>query len=132
VRLLSHQILELFHDLEDKAKLKLLWEQSLINANKLPIKSYEYACRILAFISQTYPHTLDLPQKYSIEELNICELFLSIVRQRYEIFKKQFATQEESYYQNLIHGILTVFSYTLDRFAANIRNNPSQYEKAYG
>ena len=48
------------------------------------------------------------------------------------MFKNQFATQEESYYRNLIHGMLTVFSYTLDRFAARIRNNPTKYESSFG
>lgn len=92
--MLAHQILELFYDLNDKKKLEYLWSESLINANKLTIKSYEYACRILAFISQVYPSTIDLPKKYSIHELNICEFFLDIVKKRYEIFKTQFATLE--------------------------------------
>jgi phosphate starvation-inducible membrane PsiE len=48
-------------------------------------------------------------------------MFLIIMKERYVIFKAQFATQEESYYNNLIHGILTVFSYTFDHLASSIR-----------
>lgn len=128
VRVLSHQILQLFYDVSDTDKLHYLWSESLINANKLTIKSYEYACRILAFISQVYPSTLDLPKKYSLDELNICELFLQIVRERYEVFKVQFATQQENYYSNLIHGMLTVFSYTLDYLASRLRTHNERYE----
>ena len=58
MRILSHQILTHFYDLQAFDQLRSLWGESLINANKLTIKSYEYACRILAFISQTYPHIL--------------------------------------------------------------------------
>lgn len=58
VRILANQILTFFYDIEAVDQLKWLWRESLINANKLTIKSYEYACRILAFISQTYPHIL--------------------------------------------------------------------------
>ena len=124
VRELAHQILELFYDLNDEKKLKALWSESLLNANKLTIKSYEYACRIMALITQVYPHVVELPNRYAMRELNICDLFLSIIRKRYEVFKVQFATQEENYYQNLIHGMLTVFSYTLDHLSSKIRSNP--------
>lgn len=36
------------------------------------------------------------------------------MKKRYEIFKQQFIEQGQIYYQNLIHGILTCFSYILD------------------
>lgn len=50
------------------------------------------------------------------------------MKQRYEIFKVQFATQEESYYKNLIHGIQTVFSYTFDHIADQIRNDVEKFK----
>ena len=128
VRLLAHQILRLFYDLPDPQLLRKIWEESLTNANKLTIKSYENACRILALVSQTYPHLLDLPQRFPIAELNICQFFLETIQKRYHIFKAQFATQEESYYQNLIHGMLTVFSFTFDHMASSIRTDPARFE----
>lgn len=127
MRILSHHILELFYDISAVDQLKQLWKESLVNANKLTIKSYEYACRILAFISQTYPDLLQLPQRFALKELNICEMFLTIMKERYVVFKAQFASQEESYYSNLIHGILTVFSYTFDHLASSIRSSPDRY-----
>ena len=50
------------------------------------------------------------------------------MKERYSVFKAQFATQEESYYRNLIHGILTVFSYTLDHLASSIRADPDHFK----
>lgn len=55
-------------------------------------------------------------------------MFLRIMKERYSIFKTQFATQEESYYRNLIHGILTVFSYTLDHLASSIRSDADKFK----
>lgn len=35
----------------------------------------------------------DIPNKYSLNQLNVCEYLLEILRKRYEVFKNQFIDQ---------------------------------------
>ena len=93
VRSLAHELLGAYTELsrDDEANLKRIWIESVSNTNKLAIKSYEFACKMVSFISGQYPHLIpNLPSTYKLNQLNICELFLGILEERYKIFKQQF------------------------------------------
>ena len=62
----------------------------------------------------------NLPTQYSSQKLNICEYFLALMKERYLVFKEQFIDQGEVYYSNLIHGVLTCFSYILEEMIPKI------------
>lgn len=77
--------------------MRKIWSNSIENINKLSIKSYEFACRMLTYISsiKTGDRNIieDIPNKYSLNQLNVCEYLLEILRKRYEVFKNQFIDQ---------------------------------------
>lgn len=76
-----------------------------------------------------YPNLLDIPKKTNNCRVNALNYFLSLIKQRYIVFKEQFIKQGSDYYKNLIHGILTIFSYILDGLAEQLKND---YDKCAG
>jgi len=54
-----------------------------------------------------------MEKKYKSTELNVLNFFLKLTRDRYQIFKDEFIKQGSNYYKNLIHGLLTIFSFQL-------------------
>lgn len=60
VRKLAHDLLNFFDQIQNKELLLDIWQKSLQNTNKLAIRSYEYACRILTYISDVYPDILGI------------------------------------------------------------------------
>lgn len=63
-----------------------------------------------------------MEKKYQSTELNVLNFFLKLTRERYQIFKDEFIKQGSNYYKNLVHGLLTIFSFQLEKLAKNVTN----------
>ncbi len=63
-----------------------------------------------------------MEKKYQSTELNVINFFLKLTRERYQIFKDEFIKQGSNYYKNLVHGLLTIFSFQLEKLAKNVTN----------
>jgi hypothetical protein len=79
-----------------------------------------------------YPDILNIENKYSVTELNVLNFFLQLTKQRYLIFKDEFVKQGTNYYHNLVHGLLTILSYQIDKLSSQLANPEifkAKYEK---
>lgn len=68
-----------------------MWDQAVSNTNRLSIKSYEFACRILVFMSGLNlkeRHVIEaIASKYPMVELNFCYFLMDLLKLRYATFK---------------------------------------------
>jgi hypothetical protein len=65
-----------------------------------------------------------------VTELNVLNFFLQLTKQRYLIFKDEFVKQGTNYYHNLVHGLLTILSYQIDKLASQLAN-PEIFKAKY-
>lgn len=58
IRSIAHSIIKHFDDFDEKGfeSLRKIWVEAVENTNKLSIKSYEFACRILTYVSGIKVH----------------------------------------------------------------------------
>lgn len=113
IRLLSYNIMKMFPR-EFKVDVVSMWNKSLELTNSLVIRRFEAGSRLMCYLSDRYHEQVPIDRKYEDKALNLVIYLLKILKERYEVFARDFASQSKVYYSNLVHGIATCLSYLFD------------------